>query len=107
MAAAIASLQPPPPFSVDLDGATNATRWGVWWRKFENFCQAATIKDDDIKYATLLNLAGDAIDAIVQAIAKDKQKASEVNTALMAHFDLEKNTDKLIIRFRNSRTAII
>ena len=96
-------LTAPSPFGVEINGSSNASRWKTWYRKFMNFCVAAGITEDTTVFALFNNLAGDDIDEIVQALAKEKKKASEVYEIIAAHFQATSNTDRLIIAFRQAR----
>lgn len=101
---ASAILTSPGPFRVEMDGSGNAGRWKAWCRKFATYCTAAQIKDDSLKLATFLNIAGDDIDEIVQALAKDASASVETIQAIIAsHFEASRNTDKLVITFRSTR----
>ena len=73
---------------------------------FTNYCTAAKITDETLKLATFLNLAGDQIDEIVQALADDKIKIEVEHKILSDHFEASKNTDKLILTFRQAKQRV-
>jgi len=98
-----AVLNAPQQFHVEIDGSGNHASWKNWYRKFVNFCTAAKIEDEALKLATFKNLAGDGIDLICQALAANETKVDEVNRILEAHFQASKNTDKLILTFRQTK----
>jgi len=101
-----AILNAPQQFQVEIDGSGNHASWKNWFRKFTNFCAAAKIEDEALKLATFKNLAGDGIDTICQALAAKETKVESVNKILEAHFQASKNTDKLIIAFRQAKQRV-
>jgi hypothetical protein len=103
MSAPQAILNAPQQFQVEIDGSGNHASWRSWYRKFSNFCTAAKIEDEALKLATFKNLAGDGIDLICQALAAKETKVEEVNKILEAHFQTSKNTNKLILTFRQTK----
>ena len=98
-----AVLNAPQQFHVEIDGSGNYASWRNWYRKFVNFCTAVKIQDKALKLATFKNLAGDGIDLICQALAASETKVDDVNRILKTHFQASKNTDKLILTFRQTK----
>ena len=97
-----AQLTAPGPFIIEIDGSCNATRWKTWHRKFETFVKAAGIKADII-LPTLLNLAGDQLDEVVQGLMKAGDDYATVTAAITKTFEELKNVDKLVLIFRGAQ----
>ena len=93
-----------PPFQVDEEPTSLASRWQKWLKRFENFLSAMAISDDGRKRAMLLHYAGERVYDIFDSLPLSEVGSSytDATTALTSYFNPQKNEDFEVWTFRQT-----
>ena len=95
-------LNPPTAFVVETESGTNAVRWPIWLRRFNQFKTATRLVSDSVIVAIFLTAAGEAIEEIYDALGKpETDKFDDVTKVISDHFRPLKDTEAEIVKFRH------
>lgn len=78
---------------VNLEATNLADEWKHWCEAFDNYRIATKLnkEEDAVQKATLLHLAGTAVQRLLSGLPGSKEKFEDVKKALTAYFQPKKN----------------